>query len=653
MPVNLKRIYIRNFETIKEATVDFPSSGLCLVVGQNRTKSSVESIGSGKTALGEAISRTLLGVRGRYKGAKLGAYSSDHCGNKNTLIELDCEVNGKVLKIWSAYRCKDFSSTGEALRFSFDGNSVERGTIDETREELSKLIGAKSSVAENTVFVDGARLNFNDMSETELVDLFLSSLSQTDWEAAQNRTKVTIDATEDEYQNLSGQTEASTRMLKDAEETLADLEKSLPAINDRIKLLKEEQQMRISIAAKKVETTKQKIEKLKAQMAETKVEMKRLEAEKAAEFAKNELEISRARSGVAELSRSLDSLNRDVGAAKRAVQTAKSTRSNLDEPTNCPTCGKPWDKKHSVAAVTKANADVAAKEAELTFLQNDLTKKTDERDRLDESFRQLQTKLRNNGVSKKISELSEAYEEDEKALEDLTDDLQPFERQLNKESAPIDETPLKFAQDKIKDVKARIAKLSREIAEHSSKATELSTTLAVLNYWHRAFGPTGLPNMILGDAMGYINHVSANVSSILTGGLLEINYSNTKVLANNAERPELMINVKNATGATKFLGSSKGEAGISNLIIAETLNEIGRVWHRVGYRWLDEAVNSQDKMIRGSVYTYMREQARRRNILTFVVDHNQDVESHADHVLIAEKSKEGFTTYRWASSTAI
>ena len=582
MPVNLKRIYIRNFETIKEATVDFPSSGLCLVVGQNRTKSSVESIGSGKTALGEAISRTLLGVRGRYKGAKLGAYSSDHCGNKNTLIELDCEVNGKVLKIWSAYRCKDFSSTGEALRFSFDGNSVERGTIDETREELSKLIGAKSSVAENTVFVDGARLNFNDMSETELVDLFLSSLSQTDWEAAQNRTKVTIDATEDEYQNLSGQTEASTRMLKDAEETLADLEKSLPAINDRIKLLKEEQQMRISIAAKKVETTKQKIEKLKAQMAETKVEMKRLEAEKAAEFAKNELEISRARSGVAELSRSLDSLNRDVGAAKRAVQTAKSTRSNLDEPTNWPTCGKPWDKKHSVAAVTQANADVAAKEAELTFLQNDLTKKTDERDRLDESFRQLQTKLRNNGVSKKISELSEAYEEDEKALEDLTDDLQPFERQLNKESAPIDETPLKFAQDKIKDVKARIAKLSREIAEHSSKATELSTTLAVLNYWHRAFGPTGLPNMILGDAMGYINHVSANVSSILTGGLLEINYSNTKVLANNAERPELMINVKNATGATKFLGSSKGEAGISNLIIAETLNEIGRVWHRVG-----------------------------------------------------------------------
>jgi len=653
VPVNLKRIYVRNFETIKEAAVDFPSSGLCLVVGQNRTKSSVESIGSGKTALGEAISRTLLGVRGRYKGAKLGAYSSDHCGNKNTLIELDCEVNGKVLKIWSAYRCKDFSSTGEALRFSYDGNSVERGTIDETREELSKLIGAKSSVAENTVFVDGARLNFNDMSETELVDLFLSSLSQTDWEAAQNRTKATIDSTEDEYQNLSGQTEASTRMLKDAQETLTDLEESLPAINDRIKLLKEEQQTRIATAAKKVETTKQKIEKLRVRMAETKTELKKLEAEKAAEFAKNELEISRARSDVAELSRGLDSLNREVGAAKRAVQTAKSTRSNLDEPTNCPTCSKPWDKKHSVAAVTKANADVAAKEAELTFLQNDLTKKTNDRDRLDESFRELQAKLRNNGVSKKISELSEEYENDEKTLEDLTDDLQPLERQLAKESSPVDETPLKFARDKIKDVKVRIAKLSKEIAEHSSKATELSTTLEVLNYWHRAFGPTGLPNMILGDAMGYINHVSANVSSILTGGLLEINYSNTKVLANNAERPELMINVKNATGATKFLGSSKGEAGISNLIISETLNEIGRIWHRVGYRWLDEAVNSQDKMIRGSVYAYMREQARRRNILTFVVDHNQDVEAHADHVLIAEKSKEGFTTYRWASSTVI
>jgi DNA repair exonuclease SbcCD ATPase subunit len=651
VPVNLKRIYVRNFETIKETEVDFPTSGLCLVIGLNKTKSSVDSIGSGKTALGEAISRTLLGVRGRYKGAKLGAYSADHCGNKNTLIELTCELNGKELKVWSAYRCKDFSTTGEALRFAYDGTTVERGTIDETREELNKLIGVKSTVAENTVFVDGARLNFNDMSETELVDLFLSSLSPTDWTAAQRKTKSTIAETEEEYHHLNGQFEASTRIISQAKDELSDLEDELPSISKRIEQLRNDQQTRVATAAKKVEDAKKAIEKTKARMAETKAELKKLEKTKAEEFANNELELSRARSEISEVTREVDSVNRAVGAAKKALSTARSARDNLEEPTTCPTCGKPWDKKHGEAALRKADEDVKIKSDELKKLQDTLEKIESKRDRMESDFRQLQSKLRSSSVSKKISELSESYEDDEKALEDQTDDLSTLERQLTRESAPVDETPLKVAHEKIKGVKTRINKLQEEIDAHSAKATELSTTLAVLNYWHKAFGPTGLPNMILGDAMGYINHVSANVSGILTGGLLEINYSNTKVLASNAERPELMINVKNPTGATRFLGSSKGEAGISNLIIAETLNEIGRIWHRVGYRWLDEAVNSQDRMIRGAVYGYIRSQAQKRGILTFVVDHNQDVESHADHVLIAEKSKDGFTTYRWASTT--
>jgi DNA repair exonuclease SbcCD ATPase subunit len=648
--VNLKRIYIRNFETIKETTVDFPASGLCLVIGMNRTKSSVDSIGSGKTALGEAVSRTLLGVRGRYKGAKLGAYSSDHCGNKNTLIELTAELNGKELKVWSAYRCKDFSATGEALRFSYDGTTTERGSIDETREQLNKLIGTKSTVAENTVFVDGARLNFNDMSETELVDLFLSSLSSTDWTTAQRKTKATLDETEDEYQNLNGQFEASNRILSQAKDELAELEESLPAIAKRIEQLKSDQQTRVSNAAKKVEDAKKVVEKTKSRMAATKVDLKKLEKTKAEEFAKNELELSRARSDISTVTRDVDALNRVVGSAKKALSTARSTRDSLEEPTTCPTCGKPWDKKHGETALAKADDDIKKKSDELTKLQAELSAIEKKRDRMETDFRQLQTQLRSSAVSSQISELSESYEDDEKQLEDQNDSLTSAERQLSRESSAVDETPLRVVNEKIKSAKTRIEKLQTEIDGHAAKATELSTTLAVLTYWHKAFGPTGLPNMILGDAMSYVNHVSANVSGILTGGLLEINYANTKTLASAAERPELTINVKNATGATKFLGSSKGEAGISNLIIAETLNEIGRIWHRVGYRWLDEAVNSQDRMIRGAVYGYMREQANRRGILTFVVDHNQDVESHADHILIAEKSKEGFTTYRWAST---
>jgi DNA repair exonuclease SbcCD ATPase subunit len=648
VPVNLKRIYIRNFETIKEATIDFPTSGLCLVIGQNKTKSSVESIGAGKTALGEAISRTLLGVRGRYKGAKLGAYSADHCGNKDTLIKLECEMDGKSLIVWSSYRCKEFSATGESLRFQFDGaKAIERGNIDQTRDELNRLIGVSSEVAESTVFVDGVRLNFNDMSETELVELFLASLSRTNWEAAQKRVKATLDSTEDEQNVVAGKVEVAKNSLADVENDLSVTQKSLPIVAKQIEEQKKARQARVATSAKKVEDAKAAVAKTKAKMQEIKDKLKKLEATKAEEFAKNELEVSRLRSQLAEHNRQLETANRDVGSAKKDLATAKQAKQALEEPANCPTCGKPWDRQHSEAATAAADAEIVSKNKIFVKAQKNLVEITSERDFVDNQIEDLREKNRRGKTSEQISDLSEDYEKEENQLEDDVDELKSCERQLSTDNSPVDETQLAVLSQKIKDDEKKVLKKQAELDGYEVKNVELSTTVAVLKYWHKAFGPTGLPNMILGDAMGFINHVSHNLSSILTGGLLSIDYSNTKTLANNSERPELMINVQNETGAKKFVGSSKGEAGISNLIIAETLNEIGRVWHRVGYRWLDEAVNSQDKMIRGAVYSYMREQARARSILTFVVDHNQDVESFADHVLVAEKSTEGFTTYRW------
>ena len=654
MPVNLKRIYVRNFETIKETTIDFPPSGLCLVIGQNKTKSSVDSIGAGKTALGEAISRTLLGVRGRYKGAKLGAYSADRCGNKDTLVKLECEMDGKPLVIWSSYRCKEFSPTGESLRFQFDGaKPIERGNIDQTRDELNQLIGVSSNVAESTVFVDGSRLNFNDMTETDLVELFLASLSRTNWEAAQKRVKSTLDATEDERSVVAGKVEVAQNALSDAEYDLDEAKKSLPVVTKQIEELKKARQARVATSAKKVEDAKSAVAKTKARMQEIKDKLKKLEVTKAEEFAKNELEISRLRSQLAEFNRQLETANREVGSAKKDLASAKEARQSLEEPTNCPTCGKPWDRQHSETATANADAEVSAKNKAFVKAQKNLVEITAQRDQIDDAIENAREKNRRSSVASEISDLSEDYEKEENQLEDDADELKGFEKQLATDNSPVDETQLVVISQKIKDETKKVAKKKEELDGYQAKNVELSTSVAVFKYWHKAFGPTGLPNMILGDAMGFINHVSNNLSSILTGGLLAIEYSNTKTLANNDEKPELMINVQNDTGAKRFLGSSKGEAGISNLIIAETLNEIGRIWHRVGYRWLDEAVNSQDKMIRGAVYGYMREQARSRSILTFVVDHNQDVESFADHVLVAEKSVEGFTTYRWANTTII
>jgi len=133
----------------------------------------------------------------------------------------------------------------------------------------------------------------------------------------------------------------------------------------------------------------------------------------------------------------------------------------------------------------------------------------------------------------------------------------------------------------------------------------------------------------------------------MSGGTLGISYETTKELTSGAEKNCLNIKVKNSRGASRVTGNSKGESGLTNLIVAETITEVGRVSSRIGFRWYDEVVNSQDPKVRKCILSYLKETANRLGILIFVVDHHPEVSAYADHVLRATKSKEGVTTFSW------
>jgi energy-coupling factor transporter ATP-binding protein EcfA2 len=70
------------------------------------------------------------------------------------------------------------------------------------------------------------------------------------------------------------------------------------------------------------------------------------------------------------------------------------------------------------------------------------------------------------------------------------------------------------------------------------------------------------------------------------------------------------------------------------------------VSNRIGYRWYDEILNSQDQVVRRSILTYLKDLAHRLDILIFVVDHHHEAASYADYVLVAEKNEKG-TEFFW------
>ena len=159
--LKLKKVTIRNWMKFRNVELEFPDRGLIMVTGQNNASGgALQSVGSGKTGIGEAISRTLLGVSGRFNYAK--QFSSHQKGD--TYVKVEAELFSKPLVVELGYKCPELSTTAEALRFSYDGGKpIERALIAETRAELTKLIGVPSLLATWTVFVDGDNLKFNKL----------------------------------------------------------------------------------------------------------------------------------------------------------------------------------------------------------------------------------------------------------------------------------------------------------------------------------------------------------------------------------------------------------------------------------------------------------------------------------------------------------
>ncbi len=167
--LKLNSIHLRNWCKTVEAQIDFQ----------------VDSSGAGKTSLGEAINRVFLGAS---LSTQISDYSLDWAGN--TYVDARATLRGRPLRVELGYRCPEFDSDGEGLRFTFDGAApVEWPRATQTRAELSALIGVSPEASLWTTFIDGDRLKFNRLSQGDALGLLMQALNQPPWDLYQERAK--------------------------------------------------------------------------------------------------------------------------------------------------------------------------------------------------------------------------------------------------------------------------------------------------------------------------------------------------------------------------------------------------------------------------------------------------------------------------------
>lgn len=643
--LKLKKVTIRNWMKYVDAEVEFPDRGLVLVAGSNKASGGkLASVGAGKTGFGEAICRTLLGTRGRFPHAK--SFSRDKQGD--SYVRVEALHNGQPLIVENGYKCKELGGTGEALRYRYgEKPPIERSRLDETRDEIANIIGVTPSLADWTVFIDGRRIEFDRLSQEDAVNLVMAALMQPPWtqyfersKAVVNNFKATVSNDEQNHAAALRRLDHAKSQVTAAEEALADEEdvyKSQRQLNDeRIEQLGQEKATKI--AASEAARTRQ--DTIARRLNE--IEAEKAEAQHALEIKRNEIDDQ-----LREQQEKKDAALEKRSTAKANLDTAQERLDELKStPKDCPSCGKPWDKAHGDEEIKKAEEKVAKAKAVFDKAAAKVTGIANEMSTLQSQRRETVGKLQTLNVRGEVTELSNEYQRLENASKSRDQRIHAIDVEIVGLKKDVSDAKVKAAQATLAERKDQVAGIEKEIKDLATLMAENVETLKVVTYWNKAFGPTGIPNMVLTEAIGPMNEVSRAISNRMTGGTIHVTYSTKKTLATGASKAQLVINVDNEIGDSEIQGSSKGEGGLTNFIIAETLSEVGNVSNRIGFRWYDEIVPHQDPVVARAIYSYMKEIANRMGILVFLVDHNPAAENYADHVLLIEKTKSG-TNVAW------
>lgn len=633
--LKLKHVSIRNWMKFRQVDLDFPEKGLVLVQGINTASGgALLSVGSGKTGLGEAVSRTLLGVPGRF--VHLKQFSTDKAGN--TYVRLTVELFGKPLLVEYGYKCKELSPTGEALRYHYDGKTVERGKIDQTREALSKLLGVSPLLATWTAFIDGDSIKFNKLGQADSVELVMASLRQPPWNAYHEASKSVLGkfrramAASESVQRVAAET------VRNAESAVDTAAQQVQTESARYTAAVKENEAQMSRFTRAINTKKQNITEAQKEMADISKKLKLMEAQRAEANHKLEIQLHEIEDNLRLAEEARQPLSAARDATQRKVTEARVAHSNYaDAGKNCPTCNRPMGQIDAKRLQSLAEQLNSAKDKNQQAC--DAWAKAEQKVvNLNEQYRQISKQQREASAQDQASALADRHEELETNISSANEAIHEWELELARYEQGPSDAALKTAEGRLTDRKAALAKSQTTLKEAAAALVTDQATLKVLEYWNLAFSPYGIPNMVLQSAIGPLNKEARRVSAAMTGGTIEVRYSTIRELASGLDKAQLNIEVDNKLGDKDLAGSSKGEAGLTNFIIAETLSEVGQVSRRIGYLWLDEVLPHQDAKVCHNIYRYLKEKAEQLGIPIFLVDHNTVAANYADHILVVEKT---------------
>lgn len=466
---NITKVEIQSFRSIKDKIELTVKPGLYTIEGVNNDEPSSTN-GCGKSSIISAIYWCLTGST--LTNEVLADEVVNEISGKDCYVTLYIDSDENQIELT---RTRKHSEFGNNLILKIDGQDVSCHKIADTQERLNQLIKIPFNLLHSTIMMThDIKSAFSDLSPQQRIQTLESIRDYSIWDRVRDEANKDIKECDKEINEktqlineMTGSYKTYDGLIKTVEEDIKTAMETGISLNGKEQLEKYENEIKAlneDLIKKKCEleeaqkTQLEDLSKYTEILSNINAEYNRLKSELDASFKAINDEIN------TDYKKKLDEIKETITNLKSKNQTlsfeqkdsnrqASELQKWFDSP-NCPTCGRP---------LIRTDEEINNKKSKLEELKLDISKLEDE------------TKLNNETISKKETEINDITKEFDDKIKASKEDYESMLKELNEtheQNSKETSEEYKKKQDEQKESKEKVYKISQEVSKLESTIGE-------------------------------------------------------------------------------------------------------------------------------------------------------------------------------------
>lgn len=665
----LTQLYIQNFMSIQQVTLNLDNRGMTLILGENLDNQDFDNNGAGKSTLTEALTYVLYGKT--LRGLK-GDDIVNKTSKRNCKVMLDLvDDDGTQYRISRYRKHKD---NGNKFFLFRNGKDITPKSESDFTQAITDILNMDFLTFTSSILYSAQSFKFTTATDAEMKNAFDTMLGLDMYSSCQEEAKEELKQLNYQKQTLNTKLSSIQQQidgLREQLETYKQLQNEYETEKegelDDLSAEIENKKSELSQCTERLEQIKNDLETIEDEVAEKEKALK--DAEKALEsldeikdgiadckdeLRDNEKLIDKANSQVSSLQcdiqrdeKAMSKCDVKIGQLQDKIEESKSTVG-----TPCPVCGNAITEDSIESVVEQYTSEIKALESEKAEYQESIHRNRTKIVTYEGQIQELDNVIveikEDLSVLETALEKGSKYSKEERRCRAELDEvnsksmrlnlthknLQAEEDRLTLDITNLDRKYKKKQEEEnpysqlIEETQRKIFGLDESCEKDKESLLLLEKDERVLQFWVQGFSNSGIKSLLLDDITPFLNRRANKYLRKLSSDHMEIRFSTQTTLKSGEKREKFTIEVVNNDGGNTYISNSSGEKRRIDIAVNLALQDLiaARSSKKLNIAFFDEVFDTLDATGVEKVVDLLQDMAKEKSSL-FVITHNNDLKS--------------------------